>query len=159
MPVHVVETVSKLRRREQGLMQELGRDATDAELAEAMAVSVEKIEYVRQVAREAVSLETPVGEDGDVQLGDFVEDPNGVPMEDGVMAEMLGEKLREALDALGERESRILRLRYGLDDGRPRTLAEVGQFPHVKQRKSGSAPHAGGGGRGVRVDAGADPPD
>ena len=127
MPVHVVETVSKLRRRELTLMQELGRDATDAELAEAMAVGVEKIAQVRQVAREAVSLETPVGEDGDVQLGDFVEDPNGVPMEDGVMAEMLGEKLREALDALGERESRILRLRYGLDDGQPRTLAEVGE--------------------------------
>ncbi len=127
MPVHVVETVSKLRRRELTLMQELGRDATDAELAEAMAVSVEKIEYVRQVAREAVSLETPVGEEGDVQLGDFVEDPDVVPLEDAMMAEMLGEKLRETLDALGERESRILRLRYGLDDGRPRTLAEVGE--------------------------------
>ena len=101
LPVHVVETVSKLRRREQSLMQELGRDATDAELAEAMTVGVEKIEYVRQVAREAVSLETPVGEDGDVQLGDFVEDPNGVPLEDAVMAEMLGQRLREALDALG----------------------------------------------------------
>ena len=119
LPVHVVETVSKLRRRELGLMQELGREATDAELAEAMTVGVERIEYVRQVAREAVSLETPVGEEGDVQLGDFVEDPNGVPMEDAVMAEMLGQRLREALDALGKRESRILRLRYGLDDGRP----------------------------------------
>ena len=134
MPVHVVETVSKLRRRELTLMQELGRDATDAELAEAMAVSVEKIEYVRQVAREAVSLETPVGEEGDVQLGDFVEDPDVVPLEDAMMAEMLGEKLRETLDALGERESRILRLRYGLGSaptmvtpGRPRTLAEVGE--------------------------------
>ena len=90
-------------------------------------MGVEKIEYVRQVSREAVSLEIPVGEEGDAQLGDFVEDPNGVPMEDGVMAEMLGERLREALDALGERESRILRLRYGLDDGRARTLEEVGQ--------------------------------
>ncbi|CAI8018078.1 RNA polymerase sigma factor SigA [Geodia barretti] len=127
LPVHVVETVSKLRRRELTLMQELGRDATDAELAEAMTVGVEKIEYVRQVAREAVSLETPVGEEGDVQLGDFVEDPNIVPLEDAMMAEMLGEKLREGLDALGERESRILRLRYGLDDGRPRTLEEVGE--------------------------------
>ena len=68
-----------------------------------------------------------MGEDGDAQLGDFVEDPNGVLMEDGVMAEMLGERLRESLDALGERESRILRLRCGLDDGRPRTLEEVGQ--------------------------------
>ena len=127
LPVHVVETVSKLRRRELGLMQELGREVTDAELAEAMTVGVERIEYVRQVAREAVSLETPVGEEGDVQLGDFVEDPNGVPMEDAVMAEILGQRLREALDALGERESRILRLRYGLDDGRPRTLEQVGQ--------------------------------
>ena len=127
LPVHVVETVNKLRRREQGLMQELGREATDTELAEAMAVGVEKIEYVRQVAREAVSLETPVGEDGDAQLGDFVEDPNVVPLEDAMMAEMLGQRLRDALDALGERENRILRLRYGLDDGRARTLEEVGQ--------------------------------
>ena len=127
LPVHVVEAVSKLRRRELTLMQELGREATDAELAEAMAVGVEKIAQVRQVAREAISLETPVGEDGDVQLGDFVEDPNVVPMEDGVMAGMLGERLREALDALGERESRILRLRYGLDDGQARTLEQVGQ--------------------------------
>ena len=91
------------------------------------AVGVERIEYVRQVAREAVSLETPVGEEGDAQLGDLVEDSNGASPEDAMMAEMLGEKLREALDALGERESRILRLRYGLDDGRPRTLAEVGE--------------------------------
>ena len=127
LPVHVVETVSKIRRRELTLMQELGRDASDAELAEAMAVGVEKIAQVRQVAREAVSLETPVGEEGDAQLGDFIEDPNGVPLEDEMMAEMMGAKLREALDALGERESRILRLRYGLDDDRPRTLEEVGQ--------------------------------
>ena len=135
LPVHVVETVSKLRRRELALMQEWGREATDAELAEAMAVGVEKIAQVRQVSREAVSLETPVGEEGDAHLGDFVEDPNSVPLEDAMMAEMLGEKLREALDALGERESRILRLRYGLDDGRPRTLAEVGEVFGLTQER------------------------
>ena len=92
-------------------MQELGREVIDAELAE------------------------PMGVEGDAQLGDFVEDPNGVPMEDGVMAEMLGQRLRDALDALGERESRILRLRYGLDDGRARPLEEVGQvFGLMRER-------------------------
>ena len=135
IPVHMVESINKMMRRERSLLQELGREATEDELAEALGVSAGKLADLRRAAREAVSLDLPVGEDGDTFLGDFVEDRNSPPLEDAVSESLLGEELREALDALGERESRVLRLRYGLDDGHPQTLEEVGKVFGVTRER------------------------
>ena len=135
IPVHMVERINKLVRQERRLLQELGRDATEDELAEALGVSAGKLADLRRAAREAVSLDLPVGEDRDTFLGDFVEDRNSPPLEDAVSESLLGEELREALDGLGDRESRVLRLRYGLDDGHPQTLEEVGKVFGVTRER------------------------
>ena len=135
IPVHVVETINKLVRRERSLLQELGRDATDGELAEALGMSVEQVMQARKASQEAVSLDLPVGEDGDTFLGDFVEDRDAPALEDAVSENLLREQLGEALDALGERESMVLRLRYGLDDGHPQTLEEVGKVFGVTRER------------------------
>ena len=135
IPVHVVETINKLTRQERIMAQELGRDATDGELAEALGMSVKRIMRARKAAREAVSLDLPVGEDGDTFLGDFVEDRNAPALEDAVSENLLREQLWEALDALGDRESWVLRLRYGLDDGQPQTLEEVGKVFGVTRER------------------------
>ena len=135
VPVHMVETINKLMRRERGLLQELGREPTEDELAEALGMSVERIMQARKVAQEAVSLDLPVGEDGDTFLGDFVEDRDAPALEDAVSENLLREQLRDALDALGDRESRVLRLRYGLDDGHPQTLEEVGKVFGVTRER------------------------
>ena len=135
IPVHMVESINKMMRRERAMVQELGREATEDELAEALGVSAGKLADLRRAAREAVSLDLPVGEDGDTFLGDFVEDRNSPPLEDAVSESLLGEELREALDALGDRESRVLRLRYGLDDGQPQTLEEVGKVFGVTRER------------------------
>ena len=135
VPVHVVETINKLARQEQIMAQELGRDATDGELAQALGMSVERIMWARKAAREAVSLDLPVGEEGDTFLGDFVEDRDAPALEDTVSDNLMGEQLRDALDALGDRESRVLRLRYGLDDGQPQTLEEVGKVFGVTRER------------------------
>ena len=135
IPVHMVETINKLMRRERSLLQELGRDATEDELAEALGMSVEKVMQARKASQEAVSLDLPVGEDGDTFLGDFVEDRDAPALEDAVSENLLREQLGEALDALGERESRVLRLRYGLDDGHPQTLEEVGKVFGVTRER------------------------
>ena len=135
VPVHLVEAINKLARQERIMLQELGRDATDGELAEALGMSLERIMQARKAAREAVSLDLPVGEDGDAFLGDLVEDRSSPPLEDAVSESLMREGLREALDALGERESRVLRLRYGLDDGQPQTLEEVGKVYGVTRER------------------------
>ena len=135
VPVHLVETINKLVRQERAMAQELGRDATDGELAEALGMSLERIMQARKAAREAVSLDLPVGEDGDAFLGDLIEDRSSPPLEDTVSENLLREQLREALDALGDRESRVLRLRYGLDGGDPQTLEEVGKVFGVTRER------------------------
>ena len=135
VPVHVVETINKLARQERIMVQELGRDATESELAEALGMSVERVMRARKASREAVSLDLPVGDDGEAFLGDFVEDRSAPPLEDAVSDNLLREQLREALEALGERESRVLRLRYGLDDGHPQTLEEVGKVFGVTRER------------------------
>ena len=127
IPVHVVETINKLTRQERIMAQELGRDVTDGELAESLGMSPEQVMQARRAAREAVSLDLTVGEEEETRLGDLVEDRSSPPLEDTVSENLLREQLLEALDALGERESRVLRLRYGLDDGQPQTLEEVGK--------------------------------
>ena len=135
VPVHMVETINKLMRRERSLLQELGREPTEDELAEAVGMSVERIMQARRAAQEAVSLDLPVGEDGDTFLGDFVEDRDAPALEDAVSENLLREHLGDALDALGERESRVLRMRYGLDDGHPQTLEEVGKVFGVTRER------------------------
>ncbi len=135
VPVHLVETINRLVRQERAMAQELGRDATDGELAEALGMSLERIMQARRAAREAVSLDLPVGEDGDAFLGDLIEDRSSPPPEDTVSESLLREQLREALDALGDRESRVLRLRYGLDGGDPQTLEEVGKVFGVTRER------------------------
>ena len=135
IPVHMVETINKLMRRERSLLQELGREPTEEELAEDLGVSLKRLADIRKVAQEAVSLDLPVGEDGDAFLGDFVEDRNAPALEDAVSENLLREHLRDALDALGERESRVLRLRYGLDGDGPQTLEEVGKVFGVTRER------------------------
>ena len=131
IPVHVVETINKLTRRERVMAQELGRDATDDELAEALGMSVERIRQARRASREAVSLDLPVGEEGDT----LVEDRDAPALEDTVSENLLREQLREALGLLEDRESTVLRLRYGLDGGRPQTLEEVGKVFGVTRER------------------------
>ena len=135
IPVHVVETINKLTRQERIMAQELGRDATEGELAEALGMSVKRVMRARKAAREAVSLDLPVGEDGDTFLGDLVADRDAPALEDAVSESLLREQLWEALDGLGDRESRVLRLRYGLDDGQPQTLEEVGKVFGVTRER------------------------
>ena len=135
VPVHLVETINRLVRQERAMAQELGRDATDGELAEALGISLERIMQARRAAREAVSLDLPVGEDGDAFLGDFVEDRGAPALEDAVSESLLREQLWDALEALGERERRVLRLRYGLGGGQPQTLEEVGKVFGVTRER------------------------
>ncbi len=135
LPVHMVESINKMMRHERRLLQELCRNATEDELAEALGVSAEKLTDIRRADREAVSLETPVGEDGDTQLGEFIEDRSGPTLEDTVSENLLGEQLREALGSLGDRENRVLRLRYGLDGGNPQTFEEVGKVFGVTRER------------------------
>ena len=135
IPVHVVETINKLMRQERIMAQELGRDATEGELAQALGMSVERIRKARRAAREVVSLDLPVGEDGEAFLGDLVEDRDAPALEDAVSESLLREQLVEALEALGDRESTVLRLRYGLDDGHPQTLEEVGRVFGVTRER------------------------
>ena len=135
IPVHMVETINRLVRQERAMVQELGRDATEGELAEALGMSLERLGDIRKAAREAVSLDLPVGEDGDTFLGDFVEDRDAPALEDAVSENLLREQLWEALGALGDRESRVLRLRYGLDGGDPQTLEEVGKVFGVTRER------------------------
>ena len=135
VPVHMVETINKLMRRERSLSQELGREPTEEELAEDLGLSLKRLADIRKAAQEAVSLDLPVGEEGDAFLGDFVEDRDAPALEDAVSENLLREQLREALDALGDRESMVLRMRYGLDDGHPQTLEEVGKVFGVTRER------------------------
>ena len=135
VPVHMVETINKLVRQERIMVQELGRDATDGELAEALGMSLEQVMQARRSAREAVSLDLPVGEEEGSYMGEFIEDRSSPPLEDTVSENLLREQLRETLEALGDRESRVLRLRYGLDDGHPQTLEEVGKVFGVTRER------------------------
>ena len=135
VPVHMVETINKLTRQERHMFQELGRDPTEAELAEVLGLSEEKIASARRAAQEVVSLDLPVGEEGTVSLGDFVDDPSLPTLEEAVSDNMLREQLGEALDTLDEREGKVLRMRYGLDDGVPCTLEEVGRVFGVTRER------------------------
>ncbi|WP_258360236.1 RNA polymerase sigma factor RpoD [Moorella sulfitireducens (nom. illeg.)] len=127
IPVHMVETINKLIRVQRQLLQELGRDPTPEEIAKEMDVSVERVREIMKIAQEPVSLETPIGEEEDSHLGDFIEDEDAQAPAEAASFMLLREQLEEVLDSLTPREKRVLRLRFGLDDGRARTLEEVGQ--------------------------------
>ncbi len=127
IPVHMVETINKLIRVSRQLLQQLGRDPTPDEIAAEMGITVERVREIMKVAQEPVSLETPIGEEEDSHLGDFIEDHDAPAPVDAASFMLLKEQLEEVLDTLTPREKKVLRLRFGLDDGRARTLEEVGQ--------------------------------
>ena len=127
IPVHMVETINKLIRVSRQLLQSLGRDPSPEEIAKEMDVSVDRVREIMKIAQEPVSLETPIGEEEDSHLGDFIEDHDAPAPAEAASFVLLKEQLEDVLDTLTEREEKVLRLRFGLDDGRARTLEEVGQ--------------------------------
>ena len=135
IPVHMVETINKLMRVSRQLVQELGREPMPEEIAEKMDISVERVREILKIAQEPVSLETPIGEEEDSHLGDFLQDDNVPIPADAATYTMLKEQIVEVLTTLTERERRVLNLRFGLEDGRPRTLEEVGkEFDVTRER-------------------------
>ena len=135
IPVHIVETINRLVREQRILLQELGREPTLEELAERMGVSIERVSEIQKIAQDPVSLETPIGEEEDSHLGDFIEDDKTPTASDSVASTMLKEQIARVLDTLTPREEKVLRLRYGIDDGRPRTLEEVGKEFNVTRER------------------------
>ena len=137
IPVHMVETINKMTRIQRQLIQELGREPSAEEIAEKMGngITPEKVRDIQRIALDPVSLETPIGEEDDSHLGDFLEDKDAVSPSDYATNELLKDELYAVMKDLTEREERVLRLRYGLDDGRPRTLEEVGkEFGVTRER-------------------------
>lgn len=135
IPVHMVETINKLSRAQRQLLQELNRDPTNEEIAAEMNIDVEKVRIVRKIAQEPVSLETPIGEEEDSHLGDFIEDESAIAPDEAANFTMLREELGRILGTLSERERKVLELRFGLNDGTPRTLEEVGkEFSVTRER-------------------------
>ena len=135
LPVHMVETINKLNRISRQLLQEKGREATNEELAEAMGISVEKIREVKKIAQDPISLETPIGEKEDSHLGDFIEDHETVAPDDAAGSILLREQIEELLQSLTDRERQVLELRFGLKDGKTRTLEEVGKYFDVTRER------------------------
>ena len=135
IPVHMVETINKVIRVSRQLLQELGHDPTPEEIAEEMSMPVERVREILKIAQEPVSLETPIGEEEDSHLGDFIQDDHVQVPVDAATFTLLHEQLMEVLDTLTEREQKVLRLRFGLDDGRPRTLEEVGRDFNVTRER------------------------
>ena len=135
IPVHMVETINKLVRTQRQLVQDLGRDPSNEEIAEQMGIEGTKVQEIRKIAQEPVSLETPIGEEEDSHLGDFIEDETAINPDDAANYTMLREQLNDVLSCLGQREKRVLQLRFGLIDGTPRTLEEVGkEFDVTRER-------------------------
>ncbi|MBR2397896.1 MAG: RNA polymerase sigma factor RpoD [Clostridia bacterium] len=135
VPVHMVETINRKTRATRVLLQRLGREPTIEEIAEEMGVSVDKVLEIQRIALDPVSLETPIGEEDDTHLGDFIEDEFAVSPTDLVSNQMLKEKLINVLGSLTPREEKVIRLRYGLDDGKPKTLEEVGKEFNVTRER------------------------
>ena len=135
IPVHMVETINKLIRVSRQLLQELGREPTPEEIAEEMSMPVDRVREILKISQEPVSLETPIGEEEDSHLGDFIQDDNVPVPADAAAFTLLKEQLVEVLGTLTDREQKVLRLRFGLDDGRARTLEEVGkEFSVTRER-------------------------
>ena len=135
IPVHMVETINRLIRTSRQLVQELGREPTAEEIAEKMDIPVERVREIRKISQDPVSLETPIGEEEDSHLGDFIQDEHVAVPADQATFTLLHEQLMEALSTLTEREQEVLRQRFGLDDGKPKTLEEVGRQFHVTRER------------------------
>ena len=135
IPVHMVETINRLIRISRRLLQDLGREPTSEEIAEQMEISAEKVREIIKVSQEPVSLETPIGEEDDSHLGDFLEDQTALAPAEAASHQLLKEQVEDVLDSLTERERKVLQLRFGLDDGRSRTLEEVGKEFHVTRER------------------------
>lgn len=135
IPVHMVETINKLIRVQRQLLQDLGREPTPEEIAEDMDLTPDKVREILKIAQEPVSLETPIGEEDDSHLGDFIEDQDATSPSEHAAFELLKEQLEDVLDTLTDREENVLRLRFGLDDGRTRTLEEVGKVFGVTRER------------------------
>ena len=135
VPVHMVETINKVKKVTRELSQELGREPSTAEVAEELDMDIDRVRDIQRIAQDTVSLETPVGEEEDSSLGDFIEDEESPAPVDATSYQMLIGQLKDALQTLTPREARVLRYRFGLDDGRPRTLEEVGQLFGVTRER------------------------
>lgn len=135
IPVHMVETINKLTKVSRNLLQQLGREPTQAEIAEAMGITENKVVEIQKIAQDPVSLETPIGEEDDSHLGDFLEDHTAIAPMDAAEAKMLKVQVEEILSTLAPREAMVLILRYGLKDNRPRTLEEVGKVFNVTRER------------------------
>ena len=135
IPVHMVETINKIMRTTRSLTQELGRDPTTAEVAAKMEMTEERVIEILKIAQDPVSLETPIGEEEDSHLGDFIPDEDALAPEEMASFMLLREQLFDVLDTLTDRESKVLILRFGLQDGRPRTLEEVGEIFKVTRER------------------------
>ena len=135
VPVHMVETIKKLARVQRQLTQELNREPTDEEIAKKLGISIDKVREVYKISQDPVSLETPIGEEDDSHLGDFIKDERTMGPEEYATVEMLKEELSGVLSTLTEREEKVLRLRFGLNDGQCRTLEEVGQIFGVTRER------------------------
>lgn len=135
IPVHMVETINKLIRVQRQLLQDLGREPTPEEIGEDMELTPDKVREILKIAQEPVSLETPIGEEDDSHLGDFIEDQDATSPSEHAAYELLKEQLEDVLDTLTDREENVLRLRFGLDDGRTRTLEEVGKVFGVTRER------------------------
>ncbi len=135
VPVHMVETINKLARVQRQLTQELNREPTEEELAKKLGITVDKVREVYKISQDPVSLDTPIGEEDDSHLGDFIKDERTMSPEEYATVEMLKEELASVLSTLTDREEKVLRLRFGLDDGQCRTLEEVGQIFGVTRER------------------------
>ena len=135
IPVHMVETINKLIRTSRHLLQQLGREPTPEEIAEEMELPVEKVMEIQKIAQDPVSLETPIGEEDDSHLGDFIPDDDSPAPQDSAAYTLLKEQLEEVMQTLTPREAKVLKLRFGLEDGKARTLEEVGrEFSVTRER-------------------------
>ena len=135
IPVHMVETINKLIRVQRQLLQDLGRDPSPEEIGAEMGMSPDRVREIQKISQEPVSLETPIGEEEDSQLGDFIEDSSAVAPPDAASDSMLREQLEQVLDGLADRERKVIKFRFGLEDGHPRTLEEVGkEFGVTRER-------------------------
>ena len=135
VPVHMVETINKLARVQRQLTLELNREPSEEELAKKMNMSIDKVREIYKISQDPVSLETPIGEEDDSHLGDFIKDERNLSPEEFATNEMLKDEISQVLETLTEREEKVLRLRFGLEDGKPRTLEEVGQMFGVTRER------------------------
>ncbi|MEI6498913.1 MAG: RNA polymerase sigma factor RpoD [bacterium] len=135
IPVHMIETINKLIRVQRQLVQDLGREPTPEEIAQELGIDVDKVEHIIKISQETVSLEAPVGEEEDSKLGDFIEDNKGLSPEEATSQQLLKDKIKQFLGDLSPREQKILKMRFGLEDGRTHTLEEVGkEFGVTRER-------------------------